>query len=120
MRLWGFLASEDLWYQLIASISEHGDFTKATQWLRQLAEDELEFSDAIGLLVQYSLVEARQETSSHSIHSVLHRWCYYLCTEEEKSKLFHIAADGVAGLVPYSSGSYSDVCYLTVYECSRD
>ena len=104
MRLWGFLASEDLWYQLIASIPEHEDCTKVTPWLLQLAEDELEFSDAVGLLVQYSLVETRRETSSHSMHSVLHRWCYYLCTEEEKSKLFRIAADGVAGLVPSSSG----------------
>ncbi|KAJ9641088.1 hypothetical protein H2199_005756 [Coniosporium tulheliwenetii] len=76
LKLWGFLDCEDL---------------------------ELEFSDALQLLSHYSLVDAKEETSSHSMQSVLHEWCCQLAEGRERKTLSRLAAGIVARMVPGES-----------------
>lgn len=103
LRLWGFLDCGDLWYELIASASRLDGETETSGWLLRLAESELEFSDALQLLSHYSLVDAREETSSHSMHSVLHAWCCQLAEGGERRTLRWLAAGLVACTVPGES-----------------
>ncbi|KAK4973985.1 hypothetical protein LTR28_010914 [Elasticomyces elasticus] len=100
LKLWGFLDCGDLWYELIASTPRLGEEMETPGWLQRLAENKLEFSDALQLLSHYSLVDAREETSSHSMHSVLHAWCSRLAECGERRTLCWLAAGLVASMVP--------------------
>ncbi len=104
LRLWGFLDCGDLWYKLIASVSRRRGDIETPDWLQRLAESELDFLGALQVLSSYSLVDAK-ETSSHSIHSVLHKWCYQLAEGSERRVLSWLAACIVASSVPADTES---------------
>ena len=57
----------------------------------------------MGFLSRYSLADAMEGSSSHSMHSVLHRWCRRLAEGEERYALGCIATGIVASNVPGES-----------------
>jgi tetratricopeptide (TPR) repeat protein len=99
LKLWGFLDSGEVWYELIAAGSNLATETDVPAWLLAVAEDELTFSEAMGLLSRYSLAEGREGTDSHSMHAVLHRWCRCLGDADEQTELGCLAARLVASSV---------------------
>ncbi|KAF1828004.1 hypothetical protein BDW02DRAFT_603925, partial [Decorospora gaudefroyi] len=103
LKLWGFLDNGEVWYELMAACKDLAAKTDIPTWLLEIAEDELEFGEAIGLLSRYSLVEGQEGTESHSMHSVLHRWCGHLADEEEQHELGCLAVGLVASNVPLKS-----------------
>jgi hypothetical protein len=74
LKLWGFLDSGEVWYELIAAGSRLAANMGVPAWLLAVAKDELAYGEAMSLLSRYSLAEGREGTNSHSMHSVLHRW----------------------------------------------
>jgi tetratricopeptide (TPR) repeat protein len=100
LKLWGFLDSGEVWYELIAAGSALAAETDVPAWLLEVAEDELAYGEAMGLLSRYSLAESREGTDSHSMHAVLHRWCGCLGDIEEQTELGCLAAGLVALSVP--------------------
>jgi tetratricopeptide (TPR) repeat protein len=105
LKLWGFLDSGEVWYELIAAGSRLAANMGVPAWLLAVAEDELAYGDAMALLSRYSLVDGKEDMESHSMHSVLHRWCGYLAGEEEQDELGCLAV----GLVVSNVLSKSDV-----------
>jgi tetratricopeptide (TPR) repeat protein len=103
VKLWGLLASGELWYELVAAASEVASEMNVPAWLLELADDKLEFDDAAGLLVRYSLAESIEGSDGYSMHAVLHRWCGQLAEEEEQQELGCLAAGLVALSVPLQS-----------------
>jgi tetratricopeptide (TPR) repeat protein len=103
LKLWGFLDSGEVWYELIAAGSDLAVERDVPAWLLAVAEDDLAYGEAMGLLSRYSLAEGREGTDSHSMHSVLHRWCGYLAEDEERQELGCLAAGLVALSVPLES-----------------
>ncbi|KAI0569376.1 TPR repeat protein, partial [Pyrenophora tritici-repentis] len=103
LKLWGFLDSGEVWYELIAAGSDLAAEVDAPAWLLAVTEDELAFGEAMGLLSRYSLAEGREGTDSHSMHSVLHRWCGYVAGKHERQELGCLAAGLVAWSVPLES-----------------
>jgi len=72
LRLWGFLDCGGLWYELVVFASRVNEIIKTPDWLLRLVENELEFLSSLQLLSHYSLVDAKDDTSSHSMHAALH------------------------------------------------
>jgi tetratricopeptide (TPR) repeat protein len=103
LRLWGFLDCGDLWYELVASASRVNEIIKMPDWLLRLVENELEFLSSLQLLSHYSLVDAKEDASSHSMHAVLHEWCCHLAEGSERSVLSRLAASIVARMIPDES-----------------
>ncbi|KAH8693322.1 hypothetical protein GQ44DRAFT_159935 [Phaeosphaeriaceae sp. PMI808] len=103
LKLWGFLDYGELWYELIVARRDLAQQMDIPAWLVHIAEDELEFTDAMGLLLRYSLADANEDTSSYSMHSVLHKWCGQLAEGEERYGLSCVAAGLVASNVPLES-----------------
>ena len=103
LRLWGFLDCGDLWYELVACASLLDESIKKPDWLLRLAENELEFLSSLQLLSHYSLVDAKEDASSHSMHAVLHEWCCHLAEGSERSMLSGLAASIVAHMTPHQS-----------------
>ena len=92
LRLWGFFDCADLWYELVASANSLDQSIEVPDWLTRLIKSRLEFLEALQILSHYSLVEANVQTPGHSIHSVLHEWCYHLAEDSERRMLFRLAA----------------------------
>jgi tetratricopeptide (TPR) repeat protein len=105
LKLWALLDCGDMWYELIAparSLRLERDI-EVPDWLLLMTENQLKFSSALRLLSRYSLVDAREETSSHSMHAVLHKWCYQLCADRERQALSVVAVGIVASMVASES-----------------
>ncbi|KAH7128714.1 hypothetical protein B0J11DRAFT_277234 [Dendryphion nanum] len=100
LKLWGFLDCGELWYGLVAAILKLREKVEIPAWLLKIAESELEFVDAVGLLSRYSLIEATEGSDSYSMHAVLHKWCSQLVQGEEKDGICSVAAGIVAWNVP--------------------
>ena len=106
LKLWGLLDHKDLWYGLFASVCRKNDNFEVPKWLAVLAESELEFNSVTGLLRRYSLIDASgQQTESHTIHAVLHAWCYHISAGDEQRSMLLLAMNIVAQAVPDKSDS---------------
>jgi tetratricopeptide (TPR) repeat protein len=109
LRLWAFLDHTDLWYEMISSASQLLPKLNITgsEWLLRVAEDQLKFLSTIRILTRYSLVDSTEGTTSHSMHAVLHKWCFLLSEGSERKDLV-IAATGIVALTvpPISTYQY--------------
>ncbi|KAH8728360.1 hypothetical protein GQ44DRAFT_824189 [Phaeosphaeriaceae sp. PMI808] len=101
LKLWGYLDHGELWYELVATATKLPEGINTPAWLLSIAEDELEYADAVGILSRYSLVDRREDSNTHSMHSVLHQWCGRLAEDKEQQHaLGRIAVEIVASNVP--------------------
>ena len=69
------------------------------RWFAKCAGDKLEFKECIGLLLEYSFINAKTGSSSFSMHSVLHHWCFHTF-EEDKTTMSWLALIIVASAMP--------------------
>ena len=103
LMLWAFLDNRDLWYELLApALAPKLDLAiadKVPRWFARCAGDKLEFKESIGLLLEYSFIDVKAGSSSFSMHSVLHHWCFHTF-EEDKATMSWLALIIVASAVP--------------------
>lgn len=92
LKLWGFLDSREVRFELMAACKELAVETDVPTWLLEVGKDELVFSEVMMLLSRYSLVDGQDGTDGYSMHPVLHRWCRELAEGEERYALGRIAA----------------------------
>lgn len=78
LLLWSFLDNKDLWHGLFAEACRDTVVAKMlSRWIGDIASSELEFSWAMQLLCNYSLIEEVEELASYATHPVVHRWAYH-------------------------------------------
>ena len=99
LMLWAFLDNRDLWYELLAPALDLAIADEVPRWFARCAGDKLEFKECIGLLLEYSFIDAKTGSSSFSMHSVLHHWCFHTF-EEDKAIMSWLALIIVASAVP--------------------
>ena len=100
--LWAFLDNRDFWYGLLTHALEDDFVDKMPGWLSKCVGEKLAFNKCIGLLLRYSFIDVKTESSAFSMHSVLHQWCFY-AFEGEKANMSWLAAMIVASAVPSKS-----------------
>jgi tetratricopeptide (TPR) repeat protein len=71
LQLWGYLDNQELWYQLLKWPGWENDLP---DWLQQIAATEISFLAAVGILLDFSLVEQNDNSDSYSMHAVVHDW----------------------------------------------
>lgn len=111
LKLWAFLDCGDVWYELIAMIKNIGldgqpSAKEELAWLLAISQSSTKFRVTLRALLKYSLAESREGTESYAMHSVLHKWCYLTCMQEDKVKtdlLCRIALHLVARMVHSSA-----------------
>ncbi|KAI1392648.1 uncharacterized protein F4822DRAFT_425851 [Hypoxylon trugodes] len=72
LMLWAFLDNKVLWYGLLQSVAN--STMNLPEWLRKLATDQLTFTRAIRVLLNYSIIEEGEGKESYSMHPVVHKW----------------------------------------------
>ena len=112
LLLWACLDNKDLWYDLLA---EGGMQSTAvadylSEWLSDIASNEVEFIAAIQLLRSYSLVEDVQGLASYTTHPVVHRWAFHIQDEEQRLVFTRLAVVVIGYAVPHKlKKEYSSV-----------
>ena len=99
LMLWAFLDNQDLWYELLTPALEEEFTDQLPPWFTDCVDDEFDFKECIGLLLKYSFIDAKSESSSFSMHPVLHHWCSHTF-EQDKATMGWLAVTVVASAVP--------------------
>ena len=100
LLLWASLDNNDLWFDLLAHAGKRSKDVadSLSEWLSEIASNEIVFLDAIALLCCYSLVDKLQDQTGHiTIHPVVHRWAFHMQNEEQRVAFTRLAA-AVVGL----------------------
>ncbi|KAF5545149.1 ankyrin 3 [Fusarium mexicanum] len=89
LRLWAFINNKDLWFGLFEVVTNPLYKGSWPAWLSNIARDNLRFAKAMGLLLRYSMIQARVEPrGSYSIHPVVHRWVLNLEADAQQKREF--------------------------------
>lgn len=89
LRLWAFINNKDLWFGLFEVVTNRLYTGLWPVWLSNIVRDTLRFAKAMGLLLRYSMIQARVEPrGSYTIHPVVHRWVLNLEADAQKKREF--------------------------------
>jgi tetratricopeptide (TPR) repeat protein len=93
LLLWSFLNNKDLWYGLFKAAYKRGPITTRTisKWIGEVANSEIQFTGAMRLLRNYSLVEEITGTTSYATHPVVHQWTRNSQGKHFEKKLMQLA-----------------------------
>ena len=97
--LWVFLDNRDFWYKLLTPVLDLTIANQVSCWLIKCVGEKLVFNKYIALLLRYSFINVKTESSAFSMHSVLHRWCFYIF-EGERADMSWLVAVVVASVMP--------------------
>jgi tetratricopeptide (TPR) repeat protein len=103
LLLWSFLDNKDLWYGLLSKACQN-DWRAAkmlTKWIGKVANSEIQFTGAMRLLRNYSLVEEIAGTTSYATHPVVHQWTRSSQGRHFETDLMQLAIVVVGQCVPY-------------------
>ncbi|KAH8711820.1 hypothetical protein GQ44DRAFT_763039 [Phaeosphaeriaceae sp. PMI808] len=102
LLLWAHLDNKSMWHGLLADGSKNSRTcsTFAIEWLGKIAQEEVEFINAIGLLRSYSLVEKMDDGTGFSTHPVVHQWARQIQTQSQRKELIMLAIIVVGWAVP--------------------
>ncbi|KAF2812175.1 FabD/lysophospholipase-like protein [Mytilinidion resinicola] len=106
LLLWSFLDNKNLWYGLFKKVYRTSSVNvrrNLSKWIGNIGSNELEFSRAMQLLRNYSLIEDIEELASYATHPVVHRWAYYYQGKCFESALGQLAVVIVGWAVPEKS-----------------
>jgi hypothetical protein len=105
LLLWACLDNKDLWYGLLArGGTESAAVAKfLSEWLADVANNEVAFVAAIRLLRSYSLIEGLQDLAGYSTHLVVHRWAFHVQDEKQRAMFTWLAVLVVGWAVPHNS-----------------
>ena len=96
---------------------------RLSEWVGNIASTELEFTKAIQVLRNYSLIEDVEDLASYATHPMVHRWAYHFLGEDSRVELAQLAVVTVGWSVPdNSTRDYSAMqrrLLLHAQACSR-
>ncbi|KAJ5898084.1 hypothetical protein N7504_008372 [Penicillium tannophilum] len=104
--------NRDIWYELVQSASNSPDIPG---WLKGIISSGLTFKGYVKPLIEFSLLETKQQEGSYAIHPVVQDWCFHIASttkDVNPSQLSELALISVGWIVP----SESDRDYS---ECQR-
>jgi tetratricopeptide (TPR) repeat protein len=102
LLLWSFLHNKDLWYGLFSEPRKN-DWKASemlTKWIGNIASSEIQFTGAMRLLRNYSLVEEITGTTSYATHPVVHQWTRNSQGRQFETELSKLAVVVVGMSVP--------------------
>lgn len=99
LQLWAFVNNKDFWYGLLQVASDGGN--EWPQWLIEIASSEVNFLDAVRLLLRYSMIEAEESVrNSYMMHPVVNRWASQIQSKNNVEGFLRQAVVLIGGLVP--------------------
>lgn len=105
LLFWACLDNKDLWYSLLAEAEIKSTVVAdyLSEWLPNIANNEVEFVATMQLLRSYSLVEGLQDLAGYTTHPVVHRWAFHIQDEKQQAVFTWLAVVVVGWAVPKTS-----------------
>jgi tetratricopeptide (TPR) repeat protein len=102
LLLWARLDNKDLWYGLLADPCKESIVVAQllSKWLGDIASNEINFTEAIKLLRNYSLIEDVEDIESYTTHPVVHRRALHFPGNYDQVELARLAVTIVGWAVP--------------------
>ncbi|KAL4755646.1 uncharacterized protein BDW70DRAFT_165270, partial [Aspergillus foveolatus] len=98
LLLLAFFDNQDIWYELIRNGL---DYSNPPPWLEAAVSSKLVFKTKIKALVEFSLVEIKQQEGSYTLHPVVQDWCYHIAASNDlTNQLQELAFISVGYTVP--------------------
>ncbi|KAL4744430.1 hypothetical protein BDW72DRAFT_209020 [Aspergillus terricola var. indicus] len=98
LLLIAFFDNQDIWYELIQSGL---DYSKPPPWFKTAVSSKLVFKTKLKALVEFSLVEIKQQEGSYTLHPVVQDWCYHIAASNNlTNQLQELAFISVGSMVP--------------------
>ena len=101
LKLCAYFDRQDVWFELLQHTKSADD-----EWIQKLAEDELNFNEAVTLLCSFGLVDVdwplqqQSGTGGYSVHSCVHSWTVFVLSKEWVEGIAWLAMACVAPEVP--------------------
>jgi tetratricopeptide (TPR) repeat protein len=98
LLLLAFFDNQDIWYELIQKGLHH---LNPPQWFETAVSSKLVFKTKLKALVEFSLVEIKQQEGSYTLHPVVQDWCYHIAASNNLiNQLQELAFISVGYMVP--------------------
>ena len=102
LKLWAYFDNQDLWFELLKEGASSGP-----EWLHEITEDELCFTEAARVLCEHGLAEAdksseesKSELNGYGMHSCVHSWTVHMLNQEWDNELASLALECIGRHVP--------------------
>ncbi|KAJ5712950.1 uncharacterized protein N7483_010131 [Penicillium malachiteum] len=69
--------NRDIWYELVENASHSSDIP---DWLKRVISSRLAFKLSVKPLMEFSLLEIKQQEGSYAMHPVVQDWCFYVAS----------------------------------------
>ncbi|KAJ5642527.1 hypothetical protein N7490_006527 [Penicillium lividum] len=69
--------NRDIWYELVENASNSSDIP---DWLKRVISSGLAFKLSVKPLVEFSLLEIKQQEGSYAMHPVVQDWCFHVAS----------------------------------------
>ncbi|KAL6235054.1 hypothetical protein BDW75DRAFT_230653 [Aspergillus navahoensis] len=101
LLLLAFFDNQDIWYELIHSGLDCSD---PPPWFEMAVSSEMVFKTKVRVLIEFSLVETKQQGGSYTLHPVVQDWCSFIAASNNlTNQLYELALISVGYMVPSNS-----------------
>ncbi|KAI9783465.1 MAG: hypothetical protein M1816_001347 [Peltula sp. TS41687] len=102
LLFWACLDNKDLWQGLLVAACKQSTVAAKylSEWLQDIANNEVQFTEAIRLLRNYSMIEDMQNLTGYATHPVVHKWALYMQDEDQRVDLARLAVIVIGLAVP--------------------
>lgn len=111
LQLWAYFDNQDVWFELLREGRASGP-----QWLCQLTEDQLSFSEVVRVLCNHGLIEVGKslegavvESQGYGMHSCVHAWTIHVVNQEWDAEMAGVAVECVGRHVPEHTAQHSSM-----------
>ena len=106
LQVWSYLDNRDIWFELFNMKGNLGleRSPSIPEWFRRVVCNKFNFRLLTAALLDYSLIEARQDSDSYGVHPVVHEWCRKTMNAERRHESAFLAIMSAAYAVPDDSG----------------
>ena len=102
LQLWSYLDNKDVWYSLFNNKQNWNldRWRNLPQWFERVMGKDVDFREAVRILLAYSLIEAKEDSDAFAMHPVVHDWCGETLDANSRHDFMRLAITVVGYAVP--------------------
>ena len=103
LQLWSSLDNKDIWYSLFNNKQNRNlkRWLNLPRWFRRVMGKDVDFREAVRILLAYSLIEAKEDSDAFAMHPVVHDWCRETLDASSRHEFALLAITVVGYAVPH-------------------
>ena len=102
LQLWSCLDNKDIWYSLFNNEQNCNldRWLSLPQWFARVMGNDIDFREAVRILLAYSLIEGKENSDAFVMHPVVHDWCRETLEDGSRHEFMQLAITVIGYAVP--------------------